>query len=142
MKNTKIIVKTKSKSYPIYFGDKIINDTGKLIHKNLPSVKKICILYDKKVPLAMVKKLKTSLKKYNLKIYKLNVSEKLKNFKVANQIIESLLKINFNRSDCIISLGGGVLGDLSAFVSSLTKRGVKFVNIPSTLLAQVDASVG
>ena len=142
MRNTKIIVKTKSKSYPIYFGNKIISNAGKLINKNLPGVKKVCILCDQKVPSIMVNKLKASLKKYNLKIYKLDVSEKLKNFKVANHIIENLLKIDFNRSDCIISLGGGVLGDLSAFVSSLTKRGVKFVNIPSTLLSQVDASVG
>ena len=47
-----------------------------------------------------------------------------------------------NRSDCIIALGGGVVGVLSAFVSSLIKRGVKFVNIPTTLLSQVDASIG
>tara|TARA_Y100000590_G_scaffold403349_1_gene489959 strand:- start:5406 stop:6518 length:1113 start_codon:yes stop_codon:yes gene_type:complete len=142
MKNTKIIVSAKSKSYPIYFGDRIISITGKLIQKELPNVKKICIICDKNVPLALVKKLKTSLKKYDLIIYKLNVSEKLKNFKIAYKLIENLLKINFNRSDCIVSLGGGVLGDLSAFISSVTKRGVKFINIPSTLLAQVDASVG
>ena len=53
-----------------------------------------------------------------------------------------MLKNNLNRSDCIISFGGGVIGDLSAFVSNLTKRGIKFVNIPTTLLAQVDASIG
>ena len=52
------------------------------------------------------------------------------------------LKKKFNRSDCLIAFGGGVLGDLSAFISSLTKRGIKFVNIPTTLLAQVDASIG
>ena len=51
-------------------------------------------------------------------------------------------KDNFNRSDCIISLGGGMIGDISAFISNLTKRGIKFINIPTTLLAQVDASIG
>jgi len=61
---------------------------------------------------------------------------------VASIIIEKLLNNNFNRSDCVIALGGGVLGDLSAFVSNLTKRGIKFINIPTTLLAQVDASIG
>ena len=81
-----------------------------------------------------------SLKKYELKIYKLSVSERTKSFKVANKIIEQLLNDNFNKSDCVIAMGGGVLGDLSAFISNLTKRGLKFINIPTTLLAQADAS--
>ncbi len=142
MNTNKIIVKTKSKLYPIYIGDKIIHTTGVLIKKKLPNVRKICILSDKNVPSKLLKKLIKSLKKYNLKIYRLTANEKTKSFKVANKLIEDLLKNNFNRSDCVISLGGGILGDLSAFVSSITKRGIKFINIPSTLLSQVDASVG
>lgn len=142
MKNTKLIVKTKSKSYPIYFGNNILNTTGRLIKKNLPYVKKICIISDNKLPELLLKKLIRSLKKYELKVYKLSASEKTKSLKVANKIIEQLLRDNFNRSDCIIALGGGVLGDLSAFISNLTKRGLKLVNIPTTLLAQVDASIG
>ena len=130
MKNTKIVVNTKSKSYPIYFGDGNLNTTGTLIKKNLPNVKKICIISDKNLPLVLLKKLSKSLKKYNPKIYRLSVSEKIKNFKIAYQLIENMLNDNFNRSDCIISFGGGILGDLSAFISSLTKRGVKFINIP------------
>ena len=58
------------------------------------------------------------------------------------ELLHNGLKDDFNRSDCIIALGGGVLGDLSAFISSLIKRGVQFVNIPTTLLAQVDSSIG
>ena len=142
MKNTKIIVKTKNKAYPIYIGNKIISTTNLLIKKNLPNVRKICIVCDRNVPLTLLKKLTKSLKKYNPKVYRLTSSEKIKSLKVAQKLIEKLLKNNFNRSDCIISLGGGVLGDLSAFVSSLMKRGIKFINIPSTLLAQVDASIG
>ena len=142
MKNTKFIVKTKSKSYPVYFGNNIINTTGKLVKKNLPNVKKICIISDKKLPNLLLRRLTKSLKKYDLKIFKLSVSEKTKSLRVANKIIEQLLKYNFNRSDCIIALGGGVLGDLSAFISNITKRGLKFVNIPTTLLAQTDASIG
>ena len=142
MKNKKLIVKTKSKTYPIYFGYNILNITGKLIKKNLSDVKKICIISDNKLPQVLLKKLVNSLKRYNLKIYKLPVSEKTKTLNVANKIIGQLLQDNFNRSDCIIALGGGVLGDLAAFVSSLVKRGIKFINIPTTLLAQVDASIG
>ena len=142
MKNIKFIVKTKSKSYPIYFGNGNLSLIGQLLKKNLPGVKKICLISDNKLPKKFHKKLIASLKKYDLKIFKLSVSEKIKNFKVANSIIEKLLKYNFNRSDCIIAFGGGVIGDLSAFISNLAKRGLKFVNIPTTLLAQADASIG
>ena len=142
MKNSKLIVKTKSKTYPIYYGNNILRTIDRLIKKNLPSVKKICIISDNKLPKILLKKLIKSLKKYDLKVYKLSANEKTKSFNVANKIIELLLKNNFNRSDCVIAFGGGVLGDLSAFISSLTKRGLKFINIPTTLLAQVDASIG
>ena len=142
MKNSKLIVRTKSKTYPIYFGSNVLSKAGKIIKKNLPHVKKICIIADNKLPKFFLRKLTKSLKNYNLKIFKLTASEKIKNLKVANRIIEKLLIDNFNRSDCVIALGGGVLGDLSAFISNLTKRGLKFINIPTTLLAQVDASIG
>jgi len=142
MKNNKLIVNTKSKTYPIYFGNYILKSIGELIKKNLPDVKNICIISDNKLPVNIIKKLTTSLKKYKIKIYKFDANEKNKNILIANKIIEQLLIENFNRTDCVIALGGGIIGDLSAFVSNLTKRGLKFINIPTTLLAQVDASIG
>ncbi len=142
MKNIKLNIKTKSKIYPIYLGSNLLNKTGKLIKKNLPNVKKVCIISDKKIPKKLLSKLIASLGEYDVKLFKLSASEKNKNLLVANKIIEKLLKENFNRSDCLIAFGGGILGDLSAFVSNLTKRGIKFINIPTTLLAQVDASIG
>jgi len=142
MKNNKVIINTKSKTYPIFIGSKNIKSVGSLIKKRLPKVKKICVIADKKVPQEIFIKLKNSLKRYNVKIYKLSVNEKIKNFKLAYKLIEFLIKENFNKSDCLISLGGGVVGDLSAFVSSLVKRGIRFINIPTTLLAQVDSSIG
>ena len=142
MKIIKLNVKTKAKNYPIYFGDNILNKTGKFIKKNLPDVKKISIISDNKLSKKILTKLLRSLKGYDVKLFRLSANEKNKSLSVANKIIQQLLKNNFNRSDCLIAFGGGVLGDLSAFVSSLTKRGIKFVNIPTTLLAQVDASIG
>ena len=142
MEKTKLIVNTESKSYPIYFGNNILGSTHKLLKANLPNVNKICIISDGKVPSSLSIKLIKSLRKYDLKIYKISVNEKIKNLKIANNIIEWLLKNNFSRSDCVISFGGGIVGDLSAFIASLTKRGLKFINIPTTLLAQSDASVG
>lgn len=142
MKNTKIDIITKSKSYPIYFGNKNLRETGRLIKKNLNNAKKICIISDKKLPSKSLKILINSLKNYSLKIYKFSTNEKLKSFKVANKLIEELLEFNLNRSDCIIAFGGGIISDLSAFVASLVKRGVGLINIPTSLLAQVDASIG
>ena len=75
MKSTKITIKTKNNSYPIFFGDGNLNRTGTLIRKNLPNVKKICIISDKNLPLVLLKKLSKTLKKYNPKIYRLSVSE-------------------------------------------------------------------
>ena len=142
MKKNKIIVKSKSKKYPIYFGYNNIKKVKNLIEKNLNGVNKICIISDKNIPFKIKKKLNQILKIYDLTIYDLKVSEKIKSFRVANKIVEELLKKNFNRSDCVIALGGGVVGDLAAFVASIIKRGIKFINIPTTLLSQVDSSIG
>ena len=142
MNSTKIIIKTFSKSYPVYFGNGIISLTGSLIKKNLPGVNKVCVISDKKLPPSLLLRLTKSIKKYNPIVYRLDINEKNKNLVTANKIIQELLKNNFNRSDCIIALGGGIVGDLSAFISNLTKRGLKFINIPTTLLSQADASIG
>ena len=91
MKNIKFIVKTKNKSYPIYFGNNILNTTGRLIKKNLAGVKKICIITDKKLPKLLLRKLIKSLRKYDLRIFKLTTNEKTKSIKVVNKIIEKLL---------------------------------------------------
>ena len=142
MKNTKFIVKTKSKIYPIYFGNKILKKTGSIIHKNLTGVKKISIISDININLKILKELILSLNKYTVKVYRLPSTEVTKNIIAVNNMVENLLEENFNRSDLIIALGGGIIGDFSAFVASITKRGLRFINIPTTLLAQSDASLG
>ena len=98
MKNTKIIIKTKSKSYPVYFGNQTIASVGALIKKNLPNVKKICIISDKNLPFDLLKKLNKSIKKYNPKIYRLAASEKIKSLKIAEKIINDLLTVSLSVS--------------------------------------------
>ena len=142
MNCSKIIVKTKNKLYPIIIGDQILHSVGTLIKKRMPLVEKISVIADNKIPYKTVKELSKSLKKYKIKIYKIGVKEKIKNFSFAQRLVENLLRDNIKRSDCVIALGGGVVGDLAGFVASITKRGVRFINIPSTLLAQVDSSIG
>ena len=76
MKNSKLIIQTKTKSYPIYFGTNILGKTGMLLKKNLPNVKRICIISDSKLPKKSLKKLAKSLKKYDVKIFKLQAKER------------------------------------------------------------------
>ena len=56
--------------------------------------------------------------------------------------LNTLLSKNFNRSDLVIGVGGGITGDVAGFVASVYKRGINFINIPTTLLAQVDSAIG
>ena len=142
MKKNKFIINTKSKNYPLYIGYNILGQTGNILKKNLPGVKKIAIISDNKIPKKIVNELKKSLKKYKISIFFLKSGEKSKNIKSVFSLVNSLLSLKFNRSDCVVALGGGVVGDTSGLTANLTKRGVKFVNIPTTLLAQVDASIG
>ena len=68
--------------------------------------------------------------------------EKSKQLKTVAQILNFLLKKNISRTDAIFTLGGGVIGDISGFVASTVLRGVRLIHFPTTLLAQVDSSVG
>ena len=66
----------------------------------------------------------------------------MKSLSTSNKLLEKLLKYNFSRSDTIIALGGGIIGDVAAFTASILKRGINFINIPTTLLSQVNSSIG
>ena len=111
--------------------------------KNIcPRVKKIAIIIDKKVPKKFKIILEKNLKNYNVTFLKFNSSEKAKSFKSVNYFINKLLQLNMNRTDLIISVGGGITGDLVGFIASIYKRGIDFINIPTTLLAQVDSAIG
>ena len=140
MKNLE--VKLKNQNYSIIIGQNSINVLPKKIKLICPHVKKIALIIDKKVPQKFKNKLKIKLKSYNVITCKFKASEKNKSIKSINKFLKILLSKNFNRSDLIISVGGGITGDVVGFVASIFKRGINFINIPTTLLAQVDSSVG
>ncbi len=137
----KINVNTNIGSYNIYIGNKILNKIEFFLKKNNITSSKFLIIIDSNVP-KKYKKIFRS--KYFKKKYILSIrfNEKNKNYDSIQKILEVLQKNNFNRNDTIICLGGGIAGDLSGFAASIFKRGIKFVNIPTTLLAQVDSSIG
>jgi 3-dehydroquinate synthase/shikimate kinase/3-dehydroquinate synthase len=97
---------------------------------------------DSKVPKTLINKILKSLPKKQTIIHMFNANELNKNQLSVNKILTILLKKNFHRNDCLISVGGGITGDVSGFASSIFKRGIKFINVPTTLLAQVDSSIG
>jgi 3-dehydroquinate synthase len=68
--------------------------------------------------------------------------EKSKNYATFEKVCEALIAIKMERSDLVVALGGGVVGDLAGFAAAVTRRGLDFVQVPTTLLAQVDSSVG
>ncbi|MFH1726976.1 MAG: 3-dehydroquinate synthase [Pseudomonadota bacterium] len=86
--------------------------------------------------------LKNKLKLKNEKLIAFPSGEKSKTFKTVEMILDKLLKLNFDRYSCLIALGGGVTGDIAGFAASLYMRGINLIQIPTSLLAQVDSSVG
>ena len=90
----------------------------------------------------LLKNLKKNIKVNKFCFYSFVSNEKNKNYKSVNKILNILFKENFSRDDCVISMGGGITGDVSGFACSIYKRGIKFINLPTTLLAQVDSSIG
>ena len=142
MKISKTKVKNNNSSYSILIGLGAINQLKKQIKSVCPNAKKIALIFDKKIPSRMKSKVKRQIKGYKIHDYKYSVNENLKSFEKVNSLNESLLSKNFNRNDILIAVGGGVIGDFAGFAASILKRGINFINLPSTLLAQVDSSIG
>ena len=142
MKPIKLIVKTKSENYPIIIGSNLIKNLASHLRKNSINFDKCLLIIDDKVPRKMISKLTRSLKGKKVFKFLFKASEKNKNYKNVYKILQVLLDKNFSRLDCVITIGGGITGDVGGFVASLYKRGLKFINVPTTLLSQVDSSVG
>ena len=142
MKNQEIKFKSKSQNYSIILGKNTINVLPKKIKSLCPKTKNIAFIIDKNVPTKFKTDLKKKLKNYKLFFLYFSANEKNKSFNSVKHYLKILLSQNFNRSDLIISVGGGITGDVAGFVASIFKRGINFINIPTTLLAQVDAAIG
>ena len=138
----KLKVKTKTETYPILIGSNLVQNISPILKKNSIRFNQCLIVIDKNVPKKITNEIIKSFKNQKLIKIKFNASEKNKNQKNVFKILEVLLKNNFSRQDCLISIGGGITGDVSGFAASLFKRGLQFINIPTTLLAQVDSSIG
>lgn len=142
MKNQEIKFKKNNQSYSVIIGKNILKILPKKIKSFCPKTKKIALIVDTNIPVKFKNDLKKILKNYNLLFIPFLANEKNKSINVVNKYLQTLLLKNFNRADLVIAVGGGITGDVVGFVSSIFKRGINFINIPTTLLAQVDSAIG
>ena len=142
MKPIKLKIKTRSETYPIIIGQNIIKDLSKYLSRDSITFNQCLMIIDTKVPNRMISKISMSLRKKKISKFFFNANEKNKSQININKILKILLYKNFSRQDCVITIGGGITGDVGGFAASLYKRGMQFINIPTTLLSQVDSSIG
>lgn len=138
----KLYVDLGENSYPIYIENNILAEADKFISEAF-SGKKIMIVSDDNVYPLYGEKLRSVLSgRFECYSLVLPHGEATKSFQSLPLIYNALLEVKLSRSDLVIALGGGVIGDLAGFAAASYLRGVKFVQIPTSLLAQVDSSVG
>ena len=118
------------------------NISKSILNKHLGNKNKVLIITDNGVPKKHIKELKNKINNKNITVFTLNKGEKSKSFSSYKKILNKLLELKFDRSDIIIAIGGGVVGDIAGFSAATYLRGIRYIQIPTTLLAQVDSSVG
>tara|TARA_B100001564_G_scaffold38528_1_gene27858 strand:- start:232 stop:1323 length:1092 start_codon:yes stop_codon:yes gene_type:complete len=138
----KLKVKNNINDYSIIIGKNLCSKINKIILNERINSQKFLFIYDSKVPAKMIKSIISKFNKNRIEKKKIVFNEKSKNLKTALSIVKILEKNNFSRNDSLISVGGGICGDVCGFASSIFKRGLNFINVPTTLLSQVDSAIG
>lgn len=131
------------RSYPIIIEQGILDDVGEYLKVHKPG-NRYAIITDDKVAELYLPQLKKSLENAELsyECFTFPNGEENKTLLTFSSIASQIAQKKFDRGACVIALGGGVTGDLAGFVASSYMRGINFVQIPTTLLSQVDSSVG
>lgn len=143
MKPTIVGVPVPDAPYEVVIGPGILEDTGKLV-RLVSKARKIAVISDSNVSNLFGITVETKLIEAGYDVHPMTVpaGESSKSWSTAGELLEALAEVGLDRNDLVISLGGGVVGDLAGFVAATYLRGVAFIQIPTTLLAQVDSSVG
>lgn len=131
------------RSYNIVIGEDIIGCAAEYI-LDVVSSRRVAIISDKTVAGLYVNRLSSVLRVHEIdfSIQLFDAGESTKSWDNVACIMEWLLRENYERNDTIIALGGGVIGDLAGFAASIFRRGINYVQIPTSLLAQVDSAIG
>jgi 3-dehydroquinate synthase len=130
------------RSYHIHIGEGLLSQSGELLAPHAKG--RVAVVTDEVVNKLHYGAFAAGLEQAGLKPEPivLPAGEHVKTFEHLQQLIDTLLCMNLPRSAMIVALGGGVIGDLTGFAAGILKRGVNFAQVPTTLLAQVDSSVG
>ncbi len=140
MSNTELQVSLAERSYPILIGSGLI-DQAELFEKAING-KRVVVITNTTVAPLYLDRLVKSLSNFDVLTYQLPDGEQYKSLEYFEKVNSFLLEHNCARDVTLIALGGGVIGDLVGFVAACYQRGVDFIQVPTTLLSQVDSSVG
>jgi 3-dehydroquinate synthase len=139
----RVPVKLGKRSYDIIVGERVLADAGKLIAPHLKS-KQVVVISDEQVARFHLHRLTNALEAAGIRYRTVIIGpgESTKSLTAFSELMETLLEQSPDRDTTLLALGGGVVGDVTGFAASILLRGVDFIQIPTTLLAQVDSSVG
>jgi len=143
MSDTRIVRINVRDGYDVMIGSGLIKDAGSLA-KNVIKPCRIAVITDSIVEQLYLESVKMSFKNagFDVVSFSFPAGEESKNMATLSDILEFLAENDITRSDCLVALGGGVVGDITGFAAGVFLRGIKFIQIPTTLLAAVDSSVG
>ncbi len=143
LKTEILTVDLGSRSYDIHIGAGLIERAGELI-KPVLHQPRVIVISDRNVAPLYMTKLQRSLKRAGIQSDKivLPAGEQTKDFKYLQKLLNKLLSMRIERRTTLVALGGGVIGDLVGFAAAIALRGIDFIQVPTTLLSQVDSSVG
>lgn len=128
------------RGYPIYIGEGLLSQEG-LLAQHIHGQQVLVVTNETVAPIYLGK-VKAALENFQVDVVTLPDGEKFKTLETLNLIFDALLSKRHNRSTTIVALGGGVIGDMAGFAAASYQRGVDFIQVPTTLLSQVDSSVG
>jgi 3-dehydroquinate synthase len=136
-------VDVPSQAYDVVIGRGLLSDVGLLVRAAAPA-RRLALVSDSNVSELFGIEVSAKLTAAGYEVFPLTFAagERSKTWEVAGQLLEALAESGLDRGDVVVALGGGVVGDLVGFSAATYLRGVRFVQIPTTLLAQVDSSVG
>ena len=135
-----LTVSLGERSYPIYIGSNLLSQAD-LLTRHIKS-KQVMVVTNEIVAPLYLEKVLENLSAYQVESVILPDGEQFKTFDSLTKIFDKLLACKFSRNATLIALGGGVIGDMGGFAAACYQRGITFIQIPTTLLAQVDSSVG
>jgi 3-dehydroquinate synthase len=130
-----------ARSYDIHIGKGVLAEARALLGDRIRGGR-MAVVSDETVWAAQGERLRAALAGATLDVIAVPAGERSKSWEGLSRVLDRLLALGIERSDTILAYGGGMVGDLAGFAASLLKRGCSYVQVPTTLLAQVDSSVG